>query len=100
MTYVIVWAYEVRGDSTAEFEQLYGPDGEWGRLMSGHAGYRGTELLRDWDNPRRYLTVDRWDTIVDYERFRERSATESAALDAQGEELTLDETRIGAFEGP
>lgn len=100
MSHVILWTYAVRAERTGEFERLYGPEGGWARLMAGHAGYRGTELLRDRADPRRYVTIDRWDSVGDYERFRERTGAEFAALDAQGEALTVEETRIGAFEIP
>lgn len=99
MTHVILWTYDVRADRRHEFERLYGPAGGWARLMAGHAGYRGTELLRDRADPCRYVTIDRWDSAGDYERFRAGTTAEYAALDAEGDALTIEETPIGGFEG-
>jgi hypothetical protein len=31
-----------------------------GSLFRGDAEWLGSELLRDAENPRRYLTIDRW----------------------------------------
>ena len=41
----IVFSYEVR--DAAEFERVYGPDGEWAQFFRDGTGYIGTELLHD-----------------------------------------------------
>jgi heme-degrading monooxygenase HmoA len=63
----LVFSYEV--DDTAEFERVYGPDGEWAAFFRTGAGYVGTELLRDVENPGRYLVIDRWDSPEAYNAF-------------------------------
>lgn len=63
----LVFSYEVT--DTAEFERVYGPDGEWSAFFRQGPGYVGTELLRDVENPGRYLVVDRWDSREAYNAF-------------------------------
>ncbi len=51
------------------------PEGEWAQFFRQGAGYIGTELLRDVEEPDRYLVIDRWESIDAYNRFsREHQA--------------------------
>jgi len=63
----LVFSYEVR--DTAEFERVYGSDGEWAEFFRQGRGYVGTELLRDVEAPGRYLVIDRWETAEAYNAF-------------------------------
>ena len=63
----LVFSYEVR--ETAEFERVYGPNGEWAEFFRQGRGYVGTELLRDVEMPGRYLVVDRWESVDAYNAF-------------------------------
>ncbi|HEY7398030.1 MAG TPA: antibiotic biosynthesis monooxygenase, partial [Gaiellaceae bacterium] len=56
----LVFRYEAR--DVEEFERAYGPEGEWARFFMQADGFVGTELLRDLDEPGRYLVIDRWET--------------------------------------
>src|SRR3712207_3875267 len=76
----------------------YGPSGEWTRLFQHGEGYLGTELLQRSDDPREYLTLDRWASRAAYEAFRARFSSEYRRLDHRLEELTEEETPLGAFE--
>ena len=67
----LVFSYEAR--DAAEFERVYGPDGEWAAFFRGGRGYVGTELLRDVETPGRYLVIDRWDSREAYNDFVERA---------------------------
>ena len=55
MSHVARFAYEVAPERRAEFEAVYGPDGEWAELFRTGAGYLGTTLERtgEGDVPRR-----------------------------------------------
>lgn len=57
-----------------------------------------TELLRDPDQPHRYITIDRWVSSQDYEWFLLQWKTEYAIIDAQGEGLAEHEARLGKWE--
>ena len=63
----LVFTYDV-GES-ADFEQAYGPEGEWAQFFGTGRGFVGTELLRDVETPGRYLVVDRWESREAYNDF-------------------------------
>ena len=63
----LLFQYDVRDD--AEFERVYGPEGEWAAFFRGAPGYVGTELLKDVEIPGRYLVIDRWDSREAYNAF-------------------------------
>ncbi len=95
---VVVWEFRVRAGREQAFAEIYGAQGDWARLFATGAGYRGTELVRDSADPRRFLTLDRWDSRPAYDDFRQRNAAEYARIDARCEELTESERALGAFE--
>lgn len=96
--YLYVWEFRARPGARERFEAAYGPEGEWVRLFRQAAGYLGSELLHDADEPGRYLTIDRWESRAACDAFRERFATAFEALDARCEALTERETKLGDFE--
>jgi heme-degrading monooxygenase HmoA len=92
----LVFVYDVRHDE--EFERVYGSDGDWARFFRAGQGYVGTEVLKDVEQPGRYLVVDRWESRDAYNAFvaehREdymRRVDETAYLYDQ-------ELRFGTFE--
>ena len=64
---VLVFTYDAR--EPEEFEQIYGPEGEWARFFRRGVGFVGTELLRDVEIDRRYVVIDRWDSVEAYGAF-------------------------------
>jgi heme-degrading monooxygenase HmoA len=96
--HVLVWRFTVAPAQRVEFERRYGPGGDWARLFARSAGYLGTLLLRDGDDPHAFLTVDRWRSADDWRAFKHDFAAEYVALDAACEALTRDEERLGAFD--
>lgn len=90
-----VWEFEVEPASVAAFERHYGPEGSWAKLFSRAPGYIETLLLRDANEPLRYLTIDRWRSAEDYKTFRAAFKDEYERLDEQCEALTTKETAIG-----
>lgn len=98
MSFVYIWEYRVRPESVAAFELAYGPDGDWVRLFRKHAGYLGTELLRDAADPTSYRTIDRWRSRADRDRCRQKAAAEFDAIDRACAALTVEERHLGDFE--
>jgi heme-degrading monooxygenase HmoA len=96
--YVVLWRFRPRVGQASEFERAYGPSGEWAHLFRRGDGYLGTELLQCSDDPREYLTLDRWASRAAYEAFRARWSSKYRRLDHRLEELTEEETLLGAFE--
>jgi heme-degrading monooxygenase HmoA len=93
----IVWQYEVKEDGRARFELAYGPGGVWSNLFARAPGYRGTALLRDIEDPRKYLTVDMWDTEVQFQDFLDQHREQYAELDAALDDLLVSEARLGVY---
>lgn len=69
------------------------------QLFRRDPAYLGTELFRDVADPARYLTLDRWTDRAAHDAFRQGAADAYAALDRQGDALTLEEGEIGSFDG-
>jgi heme-degrading monooxygenase HmoA len=93
----LVFSYEVA--DIAEFERVYGPGGEWEQFFRGGRGYVGTELLRDVEQPGRYLVVDRWESRDAYNAFVEANRGEYMRRVDETTFLYLHELRLGTFEG-
>jgi heme-degrading monooxygenase HmoA len=92
-----VWEFYVSSQYSARFEAEYGPNGSWVKLFRGASGYRETVLLRDFSNPLRYVTVDRWDSATAYESFRSRCSSPYNELDRLCEGFTTQENFLGQF---
>ncbi len=96
--FVIIWEYQVKHERLAEFEKIYGSHGQWVELFRKGTGFLGTELLHDEKYPYRYITLDRWRSAEDYEKFLLQWQTEYLALGEQCEDLTEHENLLGKFE--
>ena len=93
----IVWEFVVKEESQGQFELAYGPGGAWSTLFSRRPGFRGTTLMRDTENPLRYLTVDLWDTLAQREEMLAERNTEYADLDAAFTDWIESKTELGIF---
>ncbi|ASM75594.1 hypothetical protein SULPSESMR1_03796 (plasmid) [Pseudosulfitobacter pseudonitzschiae] len=94
---VIIWEFEVPENQRPAFERAYGTGGDWVRLFAKGAGYEGTDLLSDHDNPARYVTIDRWQSAADRDRFMADLRESYRALDKRCEAFTTSEKWIGSF---
>ncbi|MGB8014172.1 MAG: antibiotic biosynthesis monooxygenase family protein [Terriglobales bacterium] len=99
MPHVIVWEFRVRPDMREQFEQAYGPDGEWATLFRQDPAYLRTELIQDVHDRSRYLTLDYWASEAAYQAFRESRKDEYKSIDARCEQMTQAEREIGRFSG-
>jgi quinol monooxygenase YgiN len=96
--FVILWEFEVKPGNKKRFESVYGPGGAWAKLFAQDTAYQGTHLFQDTNRPLVYLTSDTWSSRAAYEEFRLKHRAEYTALDAECEELTSSERRLGFFE--
>ena len=92
----LVFAYDA--DDTAEFERVYGPEGDWAEFFRRGHGFVGTELLRDVEVPGRYLVVDRWETREAYNDFVATNREEYMRRVDETAFRHSSELRIGTFE--
>jgi len=95
--FITIWEFYVPTEREDQFLATYGPAGSWASLFAKADGYRGTELIRDRDQPSRFLTLDYWLTPEAYRAFRDRFKDEYQALDHQSEALTTEERHLGGF---
>ena len=93
----LLFSYEVH--DAAEFERVYGPEGEWAQFFGGSRGYVGTELLRDVEQPNRYLLLDRWETREAYNDFVDANRAEYMRRVDETAFLYEQELRLGTFTG-
>ena len=92
----VAFLYETR-DADA-FESVYGPDGDWAQFFTGAPGYIVSELLRDLEQPGRYLVVDRWETAEAYNAFIAANGEEYMRRSDEAASLYVQELRLGSFE--
>lgn len=93
----VVWEFVVKEEARGQFELAYGPGGAWSRLFAACPGFRGTTVLRDAANPRRYLTIELWETADQREQVLTEGQAEYAALMAALGEWTESRTEVGTF---
>jgi heme-degrading monooxygenase HmoA len=93
----IVWEFVVKEEARGQFELAYGPGGAWSKLFARCPGFRGTTLMRDTKNPRRYLTIDFWDTEAQREQMLAERKTEYSNLHATFGDWTESKIEVGIF---
>ena len=99
-TSTYLWEFLVEPDHIEEFERHYGPQGSWVELFRQAPGYIQTLLLRDCENQRRFITIDRWESAAAYRAFRSRFSPQYADLDNRCRGLTTKENLLGSFDEP
>jgi heme-degrading monooxygenase HmoA len=95
--FVIVWEFRIHAAKRRAFERAYGPDGDWATFFRTGKGFLGTELIRDAEDPNRYLTLDFWKSRKHYERFKSQNQEMYQLIDQRCEAFTTKESEIGQF---
>jgi len=95
--FVYIWEYIVKDEFIAEFEKVYGSNGDWVQLFQKASGYLATDLHQDASNTNRFITIDFWETKDDRDNFITRFSKEYKILDGYCESFTEQETLIGDF---
>ena len=93
----VVWEFVVKEEARGQFELAYGLGGAWSKLFARCPGFRGTTLLRDTKHPRRYLTIDFWDTEAQREQMLAERKAEYSNLHATLDDWTESMTEVGIF---
>jgi len=79
--YSYIWAFQARAGRIEEFLSHYERAGTWAQLLRRAPGFLGTRLLRDQNDPLRFVTVDDWESEQHYPAFRTRFSLAYEALD-------------------
>jgi heme-degrading monooxygenase HmoA len=96
--FVYMWEYLVKENFLEDFIHHYGPEGDWVQLFRKAGGYIKTDLHQDCTNPKRFMTVDFWESKNDRDNFRKEFSTEFAELDQRCEQFTETEKILGDFD--
>ena len=93
-----IWRFRVRAGFERQFEEAYGPAGDWARLFRTGTGHLATELLRDVATPGMYLTIDRWESGGAWTRFRNECRHAYESVDRHCAELTTQDGSLGEYD--
>jgi heme-degrading monooxygenase HmoA len=93
----IVCEFIVKDHTRGQFELVFGKGGAWSTLFTRSPGFRGTTLLRDTNNPRRYLAIDVWDSAEHHDNALAEHQTEYADLLASFADWTDSRVELGMF---
>ena len=96
--FLALWEFHVKPECIVTFEEIYGSGGDWALLFNQSPDFRGTELIRDLNQPGRYLTLDRWTSGEALQHFKQEHQTAYSDLDKKCESLTEKEAFLGNFE--
>ena len=93
-----IWKYSVKSEYLIQFQQAYGPNGDWAELFKNCPGFIKTEFQRDTSNPNLFITIDVWESYEHFINFKDLIVTKYRLLDKICEEFTDSEEHIGVFE--
>ena len=93
----IMWQFDVKPGHTAEFEQLYGVEGEWTAMNRHSRSYLGSSFLHDQNRSSRYILVEYWSEMLVYEQHRAFRADAVASLEQRSQALVESVEPLGVF---
>jgi hypothetical protein len=93
----VVREFVVKEDFCGQFELAYGPGGAWSKLFSDCPGFRGTTVMRDTKAPRRYMTIDLWDSETQWEQALVDKKAKYAEVEAAFDEWIESRKALGTF---
>lgn len=93
----IVREFIVKEEVQGHFELAFGPGGAWSKLFAQFPGFRGTTVMRDVKNPLRYLTIDLWETVEQWEQMLIEREAEYSELEITFVDWTESRKELGIF---
>ncbi len=93
----IVREYVVKEQFRGQFELAFGPGGSWSEVFARAPGFRGTTLLRDEKNPRRYLAIDLWGSEAHRAQCLIDEESEYVTLEASFADWSESMVELGTF---
>ena len=93
----IMWQFDVKAGREAEFEQLYGVDGEWTTINRKSRSYLGSSFLRDQNRPLRYIVIEYWSEMLVYEQHHKYRSSPVTAFEADRAALVEAVEPLGVF---
>src|SRR5215469_12383624 len=93
--YVAIWEFDAKPGERAEFENFYGPDGEWVQLFRRSKSFLRMEIFRDRNNENHYVTMDYFASKAGYDAFMREFGQEYEALDRRCDGVSENEREMG-----
>ena len=93
----IMWQFAVKNGHEAEFEEMYGADGEWTALNRHTRSYLGSSFLRDQSQPARYIVIEYWSEMLVYEQHRTSRSGVIESVEARRTQLVDAVEPLGIF---
>lgn len=93
----VVCEYVSMPGTSGRLELVFGPGGTWSKLFADCQGFRGTTVLRDTENPRRYMTVDLWDSATTREQALSEHSDDYAELLTSIDQWLESRRELGTF---
>ncbi len=93
----IAWQFEVKKGREAEFEELYGVEGEWTAMNRHTRSYLGSSFLHDQNRTSRYLVIEYWSEMLVYEQHRDYRSAAIASLEERSAALVDRVEPMGIF---
>ena len=93
----IMWQFDVKPGREADFELLYGVDGEWTAINRKSRSYLGSSFLRDQNRPSRYIVIEYWSEMLVYEQHHKYRTNPANALETQRSALIEAVEPLGVF---
>lgn len=91
------WLFVVKEEARYKFELVFGPGGAWSKLFARFSGFRGATLLRDIQNPCRYLVMNLWDSEEQRLQALKELGAEYTNLELSLTEWCEERTELGVF---
>lgn len=93
----IIRQFVVKQEARGQFELAYGPGSSWSKLFARSPGFRGTTVLHDAEDPRRYLTIEIWNSAAEREQALTTQRAEHDVREASFSEWTESEVELGTL---
>jgi hypothetical protein len=93
----IMWQFDVKDGREADFEQLYGVEGDWTTLSRHSRSYLGTSFLRDQNLAARYIVIEYWSEMIVYEQHKAYRSDAITSLEEKRTALVESVTPLGIF---
>lgn len=93
----IMWQFDVKDGHAAEFEKLYGVDGEWTALNRHTRSYLGSSFLHDQNRASRYIVIEYWSEMLVHEQHRTFRSDAIASLEERSTALVESVEPLGIF---
>ncbi len=95
--FVRIFEFHAKPGREREFEKIYGPEGDWAQLFRRSEAFIRTELHCDRETKGRYVTVDYFASLPEFEKLLAEHRADYEALDHRCAAVRASEKCIGSF---